>query len=226
MENKSRDNIFSRLKSGAEIALPESEAPWFPDNRDHSPAEIVDEFASRMEATGTRVERCPVDGVVPALLGILDDYDIGNLVRAPETWIGREIARNWDKGAPALLTWDNDDPNVKDKLFASAQASVTTVKAGVADEAAIILWPDKIEPRLLSLVPPVHVAVVKTSQIYSSFSSAMAAFDWAKARPRNAVLISGPSKSADIENTLRIGIHGPVKLCVLIADDTSERTAG
>jgi L-lactate dehydrogenase complex protein LldG len=87
---------------------------------------------------------------------------------------------------------------------------------GIAETGAIILWPDKKEPRLMSLVPPIHIAVLDADKIFNTFGEAMQEQRWPEKMPTNAVLISGPSKTADIELILAFGVHGPKELIVLI----------
>ncbi|MEC7376269.1 MAG: LUD domain-containing protein, partial [Pseudomonadota bacterium] len=72
--------------------------------------------------------------------------------------------------------------------------------------------------RLMSLVPPVHVAVLRASELYTTFHEAIHAQNWATGMPTNALLISGPSKTADIEQTLAYGVHGPKELIVLMIE--------
>ena len=60
------------------------------------------------------------------------------------------------------------------------------------------------------------IAVLQAEKIYTTFSEAIEAEDWAQKMPTNVVLISGPSKTADIELTLAFGVHGPKELIVLI----------
>ncbi|MFP4390844.1 MAG: LUD domain-containing protein, partial [Desulfococcaceae bacterium] len=62
-------------------------------------------------------------------------------------------------------------------------------------------------------------AVLRASDIHNTFADAMAAEDWAAGMPTNVVLISGPSKTADIELVLAFGIHGPKELVVFIRAD-------
>ena len=69
----------------------------------------------------------------------------------------------------------------------------------------------------MSLVPPVHIALLDTDKLYTTFAEAIQAEDWvAEGMPTNALLISGPSKSADIEQTLAYGVHGPKELVVIL----------
>ena len=84
--------------------------------------------------------------------------------------------------------------------------------------SGVVLWPDRHEPRLLSLVPPVHIVLLDADQLYPTLAEAMADQQWAARMPTNALLISGPSKTADIEQTLTYGIHGPKTLITLILE--------
>ena len=83
----------------------------------------------------------------------------------------------------------------------------------------MILWPTPDEPRLMSLAPAVHIAVLEASKIHDSLASAMRTERWAERMPTNALLISGPSKTADIELVLTFGVHGPKELIVLVLND-------
>ncbi len=69
----------------------------------------------------------------------------------------------------------------------------------------------------MSLVPPLHIALLNASQIYDNLYQAQQ--DWPKPMPSNLLLISGPSKTADIEQVLAYGAHGPKDLIVLIVED-------
>jgi len=70
----------------------------------------------------------------------------------------------------------------------------------------------------MSLVPSIHIAVLEADKIFSSFLEAMQTEKWPTKMPTNVVLISGPSKTADIEMTLAFGVHGPRELIVLIVE--------
>ena len=101
----------------------------------------------------------------------------------------------------------------------AALLALAFVLAVTAAQWALALWPTPQEPRLMSLVPPFHIALLKASEVHDNLFAVMRAHDWAGRLPTNALLVSGPSKTADIQQTLAYGAHGPKELLVLILAD-------
>ena len=89
-------------------------------------------------------------------------------------------------------------------------------RGAIAETGTLILWPTVDEPRLMSLVPPVHIVLLDAASIYNTFYEAMQTEGWKDGLPTNSLLISGPSKTADIQQTLAYGAHGPKELVVLV----------
>ena len=105
------------------------------------------------------------------------------------------------------------------KTVFKADAGITSTYGAIAETGALILWSSAEEPRQMSLVPPIHIAVLKADKIYNTLVEVMQQENWAGGMPTNAFLISGPSKTADIELTLAFGVHGPKELIVLVIDN-------
>ena len=116
----------------------------------------------------------------------------------------------------SISLYDQPIENWKPKLFNTIDASLTGTLAGIAETGSLVLWPDADEPRLMSLVPPVHIAILDSDKLFENFADIVIKQDWKAKMPTNALLISGPSKTADIEQTLAYGIHGPQQLIVLV----------
>ena len=68
----------------------------------------------------------------------------------------------------------------------------------------------------MSLVPSVHFVLLDVATIHSDFHSAITTEGWKDGLPTNALLVCGPSKTADIQQTLAYGAHGPRELVVLL----------
>jgi L-lactate dehydrogenase complex protein LldG len=137
--------------------------------------------------------------------------------------VGRSaIAEQFAAGAAAagfeLARYDRPIEAWKQDLFEQIDFAVTGTVAGLAETGTLVLWPDADEPRLMSLVPPLHIAILEADRLYENFAELIQAQDWASGMPTNALLISGPSKTADIEQTLAFGIHGPKALITLIIE--------
>ena len=212
-----RKRIFARLNtSGVEQTnVPDVDMPQpLPLGQE----EKISRLVSMMEAMRTEVHVVDADRWTKTLKDIACDKGWKRLLYGPGSTIGPAIETAWDDDGgmlPELMAYKEPVETFKEELFA-VDAGITSVRGGVADTGAIVLWPDRHEPRLLSLVPPVHVAVLDAGTITGSLSEMMVAEKWADGMPTNALLISGPSKTADIEFTLVFGVHGPKELVVLI----------
>lgn len=117
------------------------------------------------------------------------------------------------------LLFDASTPDWKATLFDGIDASVTLAVAAIADTGSLVLIPGPQEPRSLSLVPPIHVALVRASSLYASLAAALQALSPQSDMPTNLLLVTGPSKTADIQQTLAYGAHGPKELIIVLIDD-------
>ncbi len=155
------------------------------------------------------------------VLSALAARNIGELLVAPATAHGRRLAEYVQAQAAALHLKGYERPveEWKDELFFRTPASLTGTLGGIAATGSLVLWPDAREPRLMSLVPPLHIALLNASEIRDNLFDLMHARRWSDGLPTNALLVSGPSKTADIQQTLAYGAHGPKELLVLILED-------
>lgn len=97
------------------------------------------------------------------------------------------------------------------------RCGVTGAICAIAETGSLLLTSGSGETLTASLLPEMHVAVVRASQIVPTVAEAMALVDACKAA---SVIVSGPSRTADIEMTLTIGVHGPGELHVFLIDDS------
>lgn len=179
-----------------------------------------------MEAVKTEFLEATEDDWPEAVLGFAVSQGLSRILYGPATAAGRRLAESWPAGdGPQLVPYDRLVEEIKEELFKRIDAGFTTTRGGIAETGGLILWPGPEEPRLMSLVPPVHIALLDTDEIFNTFWEAMRAECWSQGMPPNALLVSGPSKTADIEQTLAYGVHGPRRL-VVVAVSREKKSSG
>lgn len=215
--SEARTNILNRLRSvkAEPLTCSEPEAPTLPSL---SQADKVAQLKQRMEAMHAEVIVTDSGRWLTVLKEVLRRRSLNGLLYAPNTAMGTAIGAAWEDDLPSLIAYEQSMEDWKERLF-SIDAGITSTQGGLADVGALILWPTPDEPRLLSLAPAVHIAVLEASRIHDSLTTAMRAERWADGMPTNVLLISGPSKTADIELVLTFGVHGPKELVVLVLND-------
>lgn len=172
--------------------------------------DIVAEFVTRAEQAKTIVHRVADEAALPDKIAeLLHALDAKSAVVPDDGLPGRaEILARLQRDGVKLI--DADEP---DGPFV-ADVGVTGVEGAVAETASICLASGGGRRRLASLAVPTHIGVVRAEQIVPDL------LDWAvqtpKPPPANLTLVSAPSKTADIELVLVMGVHGPRQEHVII----------
>lgn len=122
----------------------------------------------------------------------------------------------------AMVGFDRPLETWKAELFDTVDAGFTVARSGLAATGTLVLAPDRGSPRTMSLVPPTHIALVHARTLHPDLHSAARAERWGDGMPTNLVMVSGPSKTSDIQQTLAYGAHGPRRLWVVIVTDTGD----
>ncbi len=220
----SRENILSRLQQTARVFQKDSknftlhEGSSFDEGIRWSAEEKVMRLKRMMEAVHTEVHLCGENTWIKTLCSVLEQKQIRKILYGAKTGLAQELGKlkqDSHEMIPELIDYKDPIEESKDLLF-EIDAAITTTRGGIAETGSLILWATPNEPRLMSLVPPIHIAVLYASDIYSTFREAMISENWSSEMPTNALLISGPSKTADIEQTLVYGVHGCKELVVLV----------
>lgn len=173
----------------------------------------------KQEAVKSVVHVVKKDAWTDTLKTVAGERGLPNLLYSPAASIGPAVeAALGGNPATTLVRCEGPVESYKEDLFFRTAGAVTTVKGALADSGSLLLFPDAAEPRLMSLVPPVHIAVLDADTIHDSWPAAMSAGKWAEGMPTNAILTNGPSKTADIELVLVFGVHGPKELVILILE--------
>ncbi|MBR9971951.1 LutC/YkgG family protein [Magnetospirillum sulfuroxidans] len=196
-----RAAILSRLRAAPQLAPPE-----YPDWQPPRFGNRLERFRIMLEAVHGEVYEVAADQWRERLRAILSAKGVNKVMAAPHLGV------DW----PEILAYDRPVEDLKELLVDGIDAAVTTTRGAIAETGTLVLWPDVDEPRLLSLLPPIHVALLNQADIADTLAEMMTAQNWAATMPTNVLLISGPSKTADIEQTLAYGVHGPKQLIVLV----------
>ncbi len=97
--------------------------------------------------------------------------------------------------------------------LASADIGITGAEWGIAETATLVLSTDPGRPRLTSLLPPAHIAILRADRILPDLP---ALFARCGALPSALTLVTGPSRSADIGFVPVLGAHGPMAVAVFV----------
>jgi L-lactate dehydrogenase complex protein LldG len=99
-----------------------------------------------------------------------------------------------------------------------AAAGLTGATAGLADTGSLVLVTSPARPRLVSLLPPVHLALLSVSRLLPTMAAFWQVYPDLTGAASNLVFVTGPSRTADIELTLTRGVHGPKQLHIILLD--------
>lgn len=112
--------------------------------------------------------------------------------------------------------------NVETSVLFDCDAGVTSAQWAIAETGTLVLESKSERNRLVSLIPPMHIAIVEAGRIRRTMSEALEAVSKASELSRTVTFITGPSRTSDIELTLAIGVHGPGKLHVIVIDNVKQ----
>lgn len=189
------------------------------------PEDVVDRFGLELEDIGGTIVRCE-EGVAPdKVAAYLREFGITKLI----AWGEQQPALNAvihhlrDEGFeildPCLPRGSGPERDRRVVDLGRAEAGLTGAIAGVAETGTLVVPAGRNQSQLASLLPPVHLVLLPASVIHQTMT------DWLREGGEEAIagasslnLISGPSRTADIEMTLTIGVHGPGQVIVFCLD--------
>lgn len=211
-----RDVFLRRVRSATETAVlvdPPSEDPgqWVPDLPN---VDLVDHFRVQLEAVHGEVLIVPP---ARAVAEVIERHSLESFV----SW-DLEVIEGLDALPESLERLDTTVPRDaagRRELNASlhgAGLGITGAEAGFAESGSIVLRSGVGRPRMASVVPLVHVAVLRRERIVRSVSHWMASEGAGIGDASNVLFITGPSKTGDIEMILTLGVHGPRYLYVVL----------
>jgi L-lactate dehydrogenase complex protein LldG len=223
-----RDQILNRLRAARPAAVAQSAAlerridAHF-DGRRENPPPSPQALAQRMQTAleGVRAQAwCAEREQWPALLATrMVEAGVRRVVVDTATPEGRALRAALPDGIEPIA-FERPLQDWKAELFGTVDAGFTVARSGIAATGTLVLAPDATTPRTVSLVPPLHIALVYAHTLHADLHAALHAERWQDGMPTNLVLATGPSRTSDIQQTLAFGAHGPRWTWVVIVTDT------
>lgn len=170
----------------------------------------IERFTETFTAAGGFLLRGPAETVLSGLGEMLRAEGVTSLFFPEDDAAGREIAEALVPFGPFNLTTGAEVRGGSTEVT----AGVRTAEAAIAETGTIIETSAGGKSLLPGLIADVHVSIVPVASVVARMDEALAAFT--AGTPRNISFLSGPSKTADIEQTLTVGAHGPKKAIALL----------
>jgi L-lactate dehydrogenase complex protein LldG len=202
-----RDDILQRLRhADASARLPLTSAPAalaLPIVT--SPQQRLERFVH--EAAALTIE-CHLEATAGGVHSRLRTLVTGCRVLA---WAPSQLP--YDVGAMLEGTIPGDAPHAEQ---ARADVGITACDGAIAETGSLVLLSGPGRSRIVSLLPPVHIAIVRRDQLVFTMAEFLAANTGRLQQAASCTFVTGPSRTADIELTLTLGIHGPGRVVVII----------
>lgn len=213
-----RENILKKLRQAN--AYPMREPDTFEYYAEMTPHWETEEarlkhWAKAMRAVKTEIFWVRENNWTETLVRVAQEKGIKNMLIPKHTEVGQKATQAVQTAGIEAKYFEREIEHWKDEYFTNIDAGFTTARCGIAYTGTLMLLPNTDEPRSQSLVPPVHFCLFDASKMYNDFHNAMQGEKLVEGMPTNVVLVSGPSKTADIQLTLAFGAHGPKDMVVL-----------
>lgn len=183
--------------------------------------ELYSLFKERAEALAAKVFRAPSVADVPAIVSaIISGASVRRVVgvRSPMT------AAAGLESALASQEFEISLDDILDRV-ADADVGISEFDLAIAETGTLVQNAEALGKRLVSTLPPVLIALVPTVGLVRNMAEAFEALEerFGGSPPGFLAFVSGPSRTADIERVLTIGVHGPGQLFIILVDGGGEK---
>ena len=175
--------------------------------------DVIGSFVRNATAARATVHDIDADTVPADLVAdIVRRHDVRRAVASRE----REV-----DGVAALLgDLRVEVTGVSVATSAAADLGVTAASAAIAATGTLVQHSGEAGGRTASLLPPVHLCVLPASRIVGTTGDVLRRLGDGRRLPSNIVLITGPSRSGDIEQIMTMGVHGPLAVEIVVLRDS------
>ncbi len=177
---------------------------------------IIDSFQAHAEAVNAQVLRVATrELALQSVVQLLNQEAVEDKPGCYAVWarcpmVGPDERRNLEGAVPGLKF------DVTRELAAAAKVGVSQMDWALANTGTLVQSADEVDKRLVSTLPLLHIALVSTAALLPDLAAVLTRVD-----PRKSAYLSfitGPSRTADIERVLTIGVHGPERLIIVLVD--------
>lgn len=219
-----RKAFLERVRSAVETAdLPESplDAPGALVG-DLNINDRLGHFVARATAANAVVSVIGSDDALGNVIEIMRSYDADEFLawadsQLPIPGIGAGLIAKGFSPRPSEVPSSNRIAHQSG--YFDLPVGITGAEAGLAESGTIVLTHGPNRSRMASAIPLAHIALLPASTIVESLSHWAAAQPESAVPPANLVMITGPSRTGDIEMHLTLGVHGPKHLHILVLED-------
>lgn len=198
--------------------------------------ELLDRMAEVAAKNGWRVQRsASFEDAVDYVISVVRERRAGLVVRSDHDLLKRmsldTALRKQGARVTVVKTGRSAGRWQLREEMARADLGITGVDYAIAETGTCVLLPRQGVSRVVSLLPPIHVAIVEANQVYENLDDLFALRRLAFQEGRGDMgsymsFISGPSRTADIEQTLVIGVHGPKEVHLVLLDSVPAEVGG
>lgn len=177
---------------------------------------MYQQFKDRAEGVSAEVYRFITKGAaVDFVIRFLQKEGVADKPQACAVWADCPFLREIDRQPLECISGLKFD--VTRELASEARFGISQMEWALADTGSLVQNSTAIEQRLVSSLPTIHIALVPTAGILPDMPTLLG-----RLHPRDSAyiaMITGPSRTADIERVLTIGVHGPDRLVIVFVDE-------
>jgi len=206
------DTVIGRVRQALGRTGPLTEAPVPPAFDEpitrlvHSDIGLPELFARSAASNKMKVSKCPPETLGAEIIKFLKTTDVKKIAISVSPLIERlGVAPQLREAGFETTSWDQ---MTLDELY-DYDCGLTDVALAVAETGSLVIIPSEKQGRGLSLVPPIHIAIVEPKNLLPDLVDLFQHFAKEPKPPAAVNIITGPSKTADIEMNLVVGVHGP-----------------
>jgi L-lactate dehydrogenase complex protein LldG len=178
---------------------------------------IIELFKARAEAVSAQVQRVAnKESALELIVSLLKQEGVEDKPHSYAVWAASPMVSPTDR-----QKLESEVPGLKfavtRDLAAEAKVGISQMDWALANTGTLVQCADEVDKRLVSTLPLLHIAIVSTAALLPDLPAVLRRID--PCRSSYLSFITGPSRTADIERVLTIGVHGPERLIVVLVDD-------